>query len=237
MTQLLNEPESTYVIHDAGTDWALLFPEQTGPVRPRMSGSRRPQAGTWWDHLSLQQVAAGAGTSSPGLTARTAVPFTSEPRLVWLDVLARETKRQPANADRESGRAAPRLEPKSVIGSKLREAREALGASTDEIALAAGLSRATLFAWANGTTMPRATSRRGLDRIFAVTDAAIRVLGLAGSRAWFAAGSPSRSSRVLCGAVDDVTIELETLLDGSTPQAWTGRWELDEEPTPLDRDF
>lgn len=121
-----------------------------------------------------------------------------------------------------------------VIGRRLEEARDVLGATTEDIGDAAGVSRASIFAWAKGTTIPRPPTRRGLDRLFGVTGVAAQVFGVQGARDWFAGGSPSRVGRLLSGDVDSVARELDALLSRPPRGQRPARFERDEEPEKLD---
>ncbi len=130
--------------------------------------------------------------------------------------------------------ATETLHETGVIARRLYEARIVLGATAEEIGDAAGVSRASLFAWAKGTTVPRPPSRRGLDRIFGVTGVAVKVFGLRGAQEWFAEKTPSRAELILSGDIGSVAHELDQLLSGPRRGERSVRFENDDEPETLD---
>ena len=121
-----------------------------------------------------------------------------------------------------------------IIARRLEEAREVLGVTMADVASAVGVSRATLFAWANGATVPRPPTRRELDRLFGITGVATQVFSRQGAREWFAEGTPSRVGRLMSGDAASVGHELDALVSSRPRGQRPARFEPDEEPEKLD---
>jgi transcriptional regulator with XRE-family HTH domain len=128
------------------------------------------------------------------------------------------------------------IKPDEVLARRVEEACEVLGTTREQLAGAVGLSRATIFAWMNGSTRPRPSTRRALDRLLGLTGSMVRALGLSSARSWFAMGSPSRAALLLAGELDSVAEEVTALVVRPALSERTRRRDRDEEPGDPDQE-
>jgi transcriptional regulator with XRE-family HTH domain len=208
----------------------IAFPDSTGVAvrQADANDDERPGSGSLIDWILGVRATAAEVVRPPQAESRVATgPTTQHPFFIFT-VSGDHFGRLNFPA------AIPPVVKTGVIARRLEEAREVLGATTEEIGAAVGVSRASLFAWANGTTMPRPPSRRGLDRLFGVTGVAVQIFGLQSAREWLAGGSPSRAERVLSGDVDSIARELDQLVSVPPRGQRPARFEKDEEPELLD---
>ena len=125
----------------------------------------------------------------------------------------------------------------AVLLQHVRDARELLNVSTEELARAIGVGRSTLFTWLNGTAAARPSSRRPLDKLLALTSQLLRTFGYVGARMWLESGTPSYRDLILAGRTEEVSRELSSLLRARRPLSERTRVrEVDEEPARRDGD-